>query len=738
MSRFGKTVVKLRIPILIIAVILLIPATFGFLNTRINYDILTYLPKDIETMKGQNILAEDFGTGAFSLVVVEGMEDKDIVKMKEQIEKVDNVKSVIWYDTLLDISIPEGLIPERIYKVFRNGDSTLMAVLFSSTMSSDETMDAIQEIRKIADDQVYISGMSAMVTDTKLLSDDQIPKYVAIAVALSLLILGLTMDSFLIPVFFLLSIGMAIIYNLGTNIIQGEISYVTQALAAVLQLAVTMDYSIFLWHSYCDEKKKYPGDKESAMADAIGKTLSSVVGSSITTVAGFIALCFMSFRIGLDLGIVMAKGVVLGVISCVTILPSMILIFDNAITKTSHKPLIPKFDRFCKGVVKHSWIFLLLFAAILVPAFIGYKNTEVYYNLDSSLPKNLASIKANDKLQENFNMNSTHMLLLDSNLKSREVNELIEEVNAVDGVKSVLGMESVLGPSIPGEMVPERLRKIFDNGEYEMLLIMSEYKVASDEVNEQCARINDIVKKYDSKGMLIGEAPCTKDLIEITDKDFNRVNAVSIGLVAIIILFVFKSVSVPIVLVCAIEFAIFINLGIPYYTGAVLPFVASIVIGTIQLGSTVDYGILMSNKFKDARLAGLSGKDAAAEALKGSINSIIVSALTFFAATFGVGMYSNIDMISSLCKLMARGAIISMLVVIFVLPAFLRLFNRFITATSLSFKGVKAAEAAAQSSYTAGTAQAEVAEGNYANNSTEVADVNTMISNYSDNNGNAV
>lgn len=732
MSRFGKAVVKLRIPILIISLILLVPAAAGYFKTRINYDVLTYLPEDIETMKGQKILAEDFGTGAFSLVVVEGMKDKDIVKLKSKIEQVENVKSVIWYDTLLDISIPEELIPEELYKAFRNGEDTLMAVLFSSTMSSDETMDAIQEIRKLTDEQVYISGMSAMVTDTKLLSDDQIPKYVAIAVVLSLIVLGLTMDSFLIPVFFLLSIGMAIIYNLGSNIIQGEISYVTQALAAVLQLAVTMDYSIFLWHSYCDEKKKYPGDKNSAMADAIGKTLSSVVGSSITTVAGFVALCFMSFTLGLDLGVVMAKGVVLGVISCVTILPSMILTFDKAITKTSHKPLIPKLDKFCGVVVKRSWIFLIIFAALLVPAFIGYKNTKVYYNLDSSLPKSLASIKANEKLQEKFNMNSTHMLLLDSNLSSRDVNEIMGEIEAVDGVKAVLGMESVIGPSIPGEMIPERLRKIFDNGEYEMLLIMSEYQVASDEVNDQCAEIIDIIKKYDDKGMLIGEAPCTKDLIEITDKDFNRVNAVSIGLVAIIILFVFKSISVPIVLVCAIEFAIFINLGIPYYTGTVLPFVASIVIGTIQLGSTVDYGILMSNKFKDARLAGLSGKEAAAEALRGSINSIIVSALTFFAATFGVGMYSNIDMISSLCKLMARGAIISMLVVIFILPAFLRLFNGFISATSLSFKGCKAAEAAAGQAIAGGdqVAAAEAAQSYDVNAMSR--EVNDMVSGYSD------
>ena len=688
MSRFGKTVVKLRVPILIMSLLLLVPAAMGYFKTRINYDVLTYLPKDIETMKGQEILANDFGTGAFSLVVVEGMKDKDVVSLKEKIEKVDNVKSVIWYDTLMDISIPENLIPERILEAFRNGDSTLMAVLFSSTMSSDETMNAIQEIRKLADKQVFISGMSAVVTDTKLLSDDQVPKYVLIAVALSLIVLGITMDSFLIPIFFLLSIGMAIIYNLGTNVFQGEISYITQALAAVLQLAVTMDYSIFLWHSYTDEKKKF-SDKNEAMAEAINKTLSSVVGSSITTVAGFVALCFMSFTLGRDLGVVMAKGVVIGVISCVTILPSLILIFDKAISKTSHKPLIPKLDKLCEFVVKRSWIFLIVFVLGLAPAFYGYRNTKVYYNLDTSLPKRLDSIVANNKLQEKFNMNSTHMLLLDGKLGAKKVNKIIEEIEELDGIKAVLGMESVLGPMIPEELLPERIEKIFNNGEYEMLLVMSEYKVASDEVNKQCDEINTIIKKYDDKGMLIGEAPCTKDLIEITDEDFNKVNAVSIGLVAIIILLVFKSISVPAVLVCVIEFAIFINLGIPYYTNTVLPFVASIVIGTIQLGSTVDYGILMTNKFKEARLKGLNGCDAATEALKGSINSVIVSALTFFSATFGVGLYSEIDMISSLCVLMARGAIISMLVVIFVLPAFLRLFSKLITVTSIGFSGKK-------------------------------------------------
>ncbi|WP_173472613.1 efflux RND transporter permease subunit [Eubacterium ruminantium] len=691
MNRFGKTVVRLRVTILIMAVLLLVPATIGYFKTRINYDVLTYLPKNIETMKGQKILANDFGTGAFSLVVIEGKKDKEVVEMKKKIENVDHVKAVLWYDSFMDISIPEEMVPDEVYKAFRNGDATLMAVLFNTTMSSDETMGAIEEIRDVTHGDAYISGMSALVTDTKLLSDEQVPKYVVIAVILSLIVLGFTMDSFLVPVFFMISIGMAIIYNLGTNVFKGEISYITQALAAVLQLAVTMDYSIFLWHSYSDERQ-INSDKNEAMAEAIEKTLSSVVGSSITTVAGFVALCFMSFTLGLDLGIVMAKGVIIGVISCVTILPALILVFDKAIEKTSHKPLIPNFDKLSKFVVKKSWLFILIFIIVLAPAYIGYKNTKVYYDLDTSLPQKLDSIVANKKLKEKFDMNSTHLLLVNGEMDTKDINEMILELDQVAGVKKVLGMESIIGPMVPREMIPENIKSVFNNGEYEMLLVMSEYKLASDEVNRQCDEINTIIKKYDNKAMLIGEAPCTKDLIEITDKDFNRVNGASIFLVAIIVLLVFKSLSVPMVLVCVIEFAIFINLGIPYYTDTVLPFVASIVIGTIQLGSTVDYGILMTNKFKEAKLKGLSGSDAAAEALSGSINSVIVSALTFFAATFGVGIYSDIDMISSLCVLMARGAVISMIVVIFILPAFLRLFSKVITATSLSFKEGNVAE----------------------------------------------
>lgn len=688
MNKFGKAIVKLRVPILIISILLLIPAAIGFLKTRVNYDVLSYLPKDIETMKGQDILADDFGTGAFSLCLVEGMDDKDVVKLKKQMEQVDNVDSVIWYDSIMDISIPDEILPKDIREAYRNDDCTMMAIIFKTTMSSDETMEAITQIRKLASKQCFISGMSAVVTDTKDLCDKEVPIYVTIAVILSLIVLSLTMDSFLVPIFFLLSIGMAIVYNLGTNVFKGEISYITQALTAVLQLGVTMDYSIFLWHSYQEEKKVNGKENKEAMADAIASTFSSVIGSSITTVAGFVALCFMTFTLGLDLGIVMAKGVVIGVICCVTVLPSMILIFDKPIEKTCHRSLLPKFDKLSKFIVNKYWIFHILFLILLVPALYGYTHTDVYYNLDSSLPEDLPSIQANQKLEEEFNMNSTHMILLDSNLDEKSINKVISEIKTVKGVKTVLGLESVVGPMIPQSMIPQDLKSKLDNGEWKLMLVMSEYKVASDEVNTQCDEINTILHKYDSKGMLIGEAPCTKDLIEITDKDFNTVSTVSIGVILLIILFVFKSVSLPIILVCVIEFAIFINMGIPAFTNTTLPFIASIVIGTIQLGSTVDYAILMTTRYKRERSNGLAKKEAVTVALQTSMISIIVSALSFFAATFGVGCYSEIDMISSLCTLMARGAIISMFVVIFLLPAALMLFDKLIIHTTIGFKGI--------------------------------------------------
>ena len=684
MEKFGKAVVKARIPILILAFILLIPSALGYFHTRTNYDILTYLPKDIETMKGQDILAKDFGTGAFSTVVVEGMTDKDIAAMTEEMAEVPHVKRVLW-EGALGQSLPDQLIPEKYRGQLSNGDAKLLMVIYDTTLSADETLNAVEELRAVMNEKCFLGGMSAIVVDTKKLSDSEVPVYVAIAVILCLLILTITMDSFLVPVFFLLSIGFAVIYNLGSNVIGGEISYVTKALAAVLQLAVTMDYSIFLWHSYCSKKKENDNYFE-AMADAINETLVSVVGSSITTVAGFVALMFMSFTLGLDLGIVMAKGVIIGVICCVTILPSMILCFDKALTKTSHRPLIPDFSKLSHGIVKRFIIFILLAVILVIPAFYGQKHNKVYYNLDTSLPKNLPSIVAGEKLQESFEMNSTHIVMLDSNLSRKDTKKFMKEVEKVDGIKKVLGLESFVGSAVPDELIPENLKEVVDDGEYKLIFILSEYKVATDEVNRQCDEINDILDKYDEKGMLIGEAPCTKDLITITNHDFNTVNTVSILLVGLIILFVFRSLSLPVLLVSVIEVAIFINMGIPYYTGTTLPFIASIVIGTIQLGSTVDYAILMTNKYKAARCVGLSGKAAAEEALAGSINSIFVSALTFFAATFGVGLYSKIDMISSLCVLMARGAIISMFIVILLLPAVLRLFDGIVVHTSMGFK----------------------------------------------------
>ncbi len=684
----------MRIPILIISILLLIPSAFGYFNTRVNYDILTYLPGEIETMKGQDILLEEFGTGAFSFCVVEGMDAKGVSAMREKIAEVPHVKDAIWYDSIMDISIPMEMLPDDIYEFFNNRetDSTMLAVLYDTSMSADETMNAIEEIREVVQGQCYISGMSAVVTDTKNLSNRETPIYVLIAVALAVAVLSLTMDSAIVPLFFLLSIGLAIVYNLGSNFLAGEISYVTQALAAVLQLGVTMDYSIFLWHSYEEQQERYAGDKKRAMAHAISNTITSVVGSSITTVAGFIALCFMSFTLGMDLGVVMAKGVVLGVICCVTVLPAMLLIFDGAIERTKHKAIIPDLGGIAGWVVRHYRAFIIAFAVILAPAVYGYTHTNVYYDLAGTLPKDLDSIMANDKLNENFQMGATHMIIADSGLDSKAAKAMLDEIDGVDGVKMAIGFDSLVGPGIPGDFIPDNVKEIMVNGDYQMMLVGSEYAVASDEVNAQCEAINQIIKKYDSSAMLIGEAPCTKDLIEITDEDFKTVSVVSIGAIFLIIAFVFKSVSLPVILVSVIEFAIFINMGIPAYTHTTLPFIASIVIGTIQLGATVDYAILMTNKYKKARYQGADKRTAVTGALQGSIQSVMVSALSFFAATFGVGMYSNIDMISSLCSLMARGAIISMFVVIFILPSMFMLFDRVICATSIGFRDRKAAK----------------------------------------------
>ena len=689
MKKFGEIIVKLRIPILIAAVVLLIPSALGYFNTRVNYDILSYLPGEIETMKGQDVLVDEFGTGAFTMVIVEGMEFKDVAKLKAQMEEVDHVKSIIWYDTFADISIPVDLLPDKVKNAFLKDDCTVMAVIFDTTMSADETMDAIKELRKLADKQCFISGMTAVVTDTKDLSEAEAPIYVALAVLLCAIVLALTMDSFLIPVFFLLSIGMAIVYNLGTNIFMGQISYITKALAAVLQLGVTLDYSIFLWHSYEEQKERFPEDKKKAMARAITYTLTSVVGSSITTIAGFIALCFMSFTLGLDLGIVMAKGVVFGVVGCVTILPSMILVFDRAIEKTRHRPLLGNFKQIPRFVQKFYPLILVVFTVIWIPAIKGYNNTEVYYNLDTTLPEDLPSIQANNKLEKEFQMNATHMLLVDRDLDTKTVEKMVSEMKEVDGVKTVIGIDAMLGSEIPRELIPKKALEMLENENYELMLVTNEYKVATDEVNAECEALNNILKKYDPNGMLVGEAPCTKDLIEITNHDFNTVTSVSVGIILVIILLVFRSLSLPVILVAVIEFAIYINMGIPYYAGTSIPFIASIVIGTIQLGSTVDYAILMTSRYKAERHAGKSRKEAIEIAHSASIPSILVSAFSFFAATFGVGLYSEIDMISSLCTLLARGALISMVVVIFVLPSMFLLLDRVIIYTSRGFRPKK-------------------------------------------------
>lgn len=692
MLKLGKKIVKYRIPILILSFLLLIPATISYINTRINYDILSYLPDDIDTMKGQEILTDEFGTGAFSICVVEGMDEKGVAALEEKIKKVDHVNNVIWYDSLADLSVPMDVIPEKIRNAFNNDEkgSTLLIATFDTSTSADETLDGVEKIRKLTKNQCFQSGMSATIADIKKICNTEAVMYVVLAAGLSAIVLALTMDSFLVPVFFLLSIGMAIVYNLGTNFIAGEISFITQALAAVLQLAVTLDYSIFLWHSYQEYREKYPDEKERAMAHAISNTIVSVIGSSITTVAGFVAMCFMTFTLGLDLGIVMAKGVIFGVIGCVTILPAMILTFDKAIQKTKHKALMPNMDKIGNFVTKKYGIFIVLFVVILIPALYGYTHTDVYYDLAGTLPKDLESVVANSKLEDDFSMGATHMILADSKMSSKDTSAMLDEISGVDGVKVAAGLDNLIGPAVPKEVIPDTYKKILDNGKYKLILVASEYKTASDEVNNQITEIQNIVKKYDKKAMVIGEAPCTKDLIDITDKDFKTVSAVSIVLIFIIIAAVLKSISLPVILVAVIEFAIFINMGIPAYTGTTLPFIASIVIGTIQLGATVDYAILMTNKYKKARYNGAGKKEAITSALNGSIQSVFVSALSFFAATFGVGMYSSIDMISSLCVLLARGAIISFLVVVLVLPAMFMIFDKLIINTSMGFKPKKA------------------------------------------------
>ena len=688
--KFGKAVVKARVPIVIVSLLLAALSVLGMLGTRINYDMLTYLPKDMETSVGQQVLLDDFGKGAFSFVLVEDMPDKDVSALKEKLAQVDHVESVIWYDSFADISVPKELLPDKLYNAFNSGDTTMLAVFFDTSTSADETMEAISDIRSIAGKQCFISGMSALVTDLKELCEKEEPIYVAIAVVLACAAMMLLLDGWLVPFVFLACIGISILVNLGTNYFMGEISYITKALSAVLQLAVTMDYSIFLWHSYNEQRETHDDPKE-AMAVAIHETLTSVVGSSVTTVAGFIALCFMSFTLGSDLGIVMAKGVVFGVIGCVTTLPALILLLNKPLQRTRHKSLIPRMDRLSGFICKRFWVFLVIFALLVTPAYYGYSKTndEVYYDMGQCLPEDLPFVKANEKLSEDFNVSSTLMLLVDADTPAKQVKEMAGEMEKVDGVAYVLGLDSLLGDRVPEEMIPDSVKNTLQSDNWKLLLVNSEYHAASDAVNRQIDTLNGILKRYDPDGMLIGEAPCMKDMIETTDHDFDVVNAVSIVAIFLIILLVEKSLTLPFILIAVIELAIFINLGLPHYLGQSLPFIAPICISTIQLGATVDYAILMTTRYKSERKKGADKRTAVNTALTASIPSILVSGLGLFAATFGVAVYSDIDIISSMCMLMARGAIVSMLCVIFFLPALLLLCDRIVCATTLDLRKIR-------------------------------------------------
>ena len=685
MLKFGEWIAKHRVLILIFGVVMLLPSAMGYLKTRVNYDILSYLPKDINTMVGQDILKEQFGNGGFSLVMVEGMSDKDVAATADKIAAVDHVSNVVCYQSMTGCTIPKEILPADIYDFFNKGDNTMMAVFFDDTTSADSTLNAVEEIRGIASNQCFVSGMSAITLDMKNITENETLIYAAIAAVLTSIVLMVTMDSFLIPVFFMLSIGFAVVWNLGSNILLGEISFITQALAMVLQLGVTMDYSIFLWHSYKEQQKYFPNSNQDAMAHAIAATITSVVGSSFTTVAGFLAMCFMTFTLGLDLGIVMAKGVVCGVISCVTVLPAMILLFDKAIAKTSHKDFLPGFKRTSSFIVKNSWIFLTAAIVVLIPALYGNNHYGVYYKLDSTLPKHLDSVIANTKLAEEYGMNSTHILMVKSDMSAKDANKMLGEIKDVDGVQFAAGFNSLVGSAVPEEVVPDEIRNVLKSDEWQIMLIGSEYEVASDEVNAQVGKIDDIAHKYDPDSMLIGEAPATKDLITITDRDFKVVNLLSIGAIFLIIAFTFKSISLPVILVSVIELAIMINLGTAYYTGSTLSFIAPIVIGTIQLGATVDYAILMTTRYRTERHSGKDKKESVGIALSTSIKSIITSALGFFAATVGVAVYSDIGLISELCMLLARGALISMVVVIVTLPSMFMVFDKLICKTSAGF-----------------------------------------------------
>lgn len=685
MQNFGKAVVKARYVILAVAIVLLIPAFIGYKTTRINYDMLTYLPSTIDTMKGQKILEDDFGSGAITMVIVKDKSDKEVVALKEKLEDIPHVKNVLWYDSFADISIPKDLLPDKLKDAFVNGDATLMAMIWDTTTSDDATMEGVVEARKILDKDCYLQGVTAVLEDTKELAEQEEPIYVLLAVVLATIVTALSMDTFLAPIFFLISIGMAILYNLGSNQFMGQISYVTKALAAVLQLGVTMDYSIFLWNSFKEEEARRPEDPKSAMAHAINATLQSVIGSSVTTIAGFAALCFMSFSFGLDVGLVMMKGVLFGVISCVTILPALVLIFEKAIDKTHHKPLMPKLSALPGWIQKHYKLVLAIFVAVWFPAVWGNTHYDVYYNLDRTLPKSLPSVQANEELSKDFDMSTTMMVLTDAKTSQTTTNSMCEDLKNVDGVKSVIGIDYILGGAVPDGIVPDDILDQLQTENWKLVLLTSKYQTGSDEVNAQIDELDKIVKQYDSKAMLIGDAPCTKDLVTIANHDFNVVNWVSIIIIFVIIAFVFKSISLPFLLVALIECAIFINMSVAYYMGTSLPFIASIVIGTIQLGSTVDYAILMTSRYQKERYSGKPKKEAIEIAHRTSITSILCSGFTFFAACFGVGLYSKISLISSMCTLLARGALISMVMVITVLPAILMAFDPIIIRTSLGF-----------------------------------------------------
>lgn len=687
---FSKAVVRHRIPILIVTLLLMIPSVLGMTATRVNYDMLTYLPEDMETVIGQNELLEEFNKGAFTFLIFEDMPNKDVAKFKAKVEAVDHVDTVLWYDSIMDLSVPMELLPDQIREEFNTDNSTIMAVFFDSGTSEDVTMDAVKEIRSLCGEQCFVSGMTALVVDLKDLCEQEEPLYVALAVGLACAVMLLLLDGWLIPFVFLATIGAMILLNLGTNFFFGEISYITKALSAVLQLAVTMDYSIFLWHSYNEQRSKCE-DNQEAMACAIQETLTSVLGSSVTTIAGFIALCFMSFTLGRDLGLVMAKGVLLGVLGCVSVLPSLILVLDKPLQRTKHKSIIPNMQGLAKKVVKGFPVFLVIFALLIAPAYYGYQkaNDEVYYDMGQCLPEEMDYVIANSKLKEDFDIASTHMVLVDAQLSPKSVKSMMDEMEQVDGVKYVLGLESVVGSRVPQEILPDNIRGILESDRWELLLINSEYAPASDRVNEQITALNDILKRYDSGGMLIGEAPCLKDMIETTDHDFAVVTAVSIVAIFIIILLVEKSLTLPLILIAVIELGIFINLGLPHYLGQSMAFITPICISTIQLGATVDYAILMTTRYKSERIAGLEKRDAVWTALYTSIPSILVSGMGMFAATFGVALYSDIEIVSSMCMLMARGAVLSMLLVIFVLPAMLMLLDRVICRTTLDLRQIQ-------------------------------------------------